>query len=362
LKAKTDRRLRPEEAKAIVKAMNGKVVTEGSKYLASIGGNEVEITFQGTGRVGEDVEFESDQEYRLGERYRCPDFLKPNVPPPQPPFIDDEADIERRVRRGLYHFKQVGMVGPTGTGKTHLVYKIAADDDLPIFEINCALQTSVYELIGKYVGLGRENWVDGTIVIWCRHGGILYVDEANMMKPDILAKFHPVMDQRGHLVLTERENEIVKRHPKGYIILSFNPYSIEYAGTKPLNVAFRRRVNAWVHLDYLSVGPKVSETEVETLMSRSGLKDKKLAYRIVKSAAELRRLYELGELPLAPSLGNLISWARLVAVDGISAEEAARDTIINTTSDDPSIRASVRRIIESALGLADEVKGVAGKL
>lgn len=361
MKAKTDKRLRPEEAKAIVKALNGKVVTEGSKYLASIGGNEVEITFQGTGRVGGNVEFESDQEYRLGEGYRCPDFLKPNVPLTQPPFIDDGTNIERRVRRGLYHFKQVGMVGPTGTGKTHLVYKIAADEGLPIFEINCALQTSVYELIGKYVGLGRENWVDGTIVVWCRHGGILYVDEANMMKPDILAKFHPVMDQRGHLVLTERENEIVKRHPKGYIVLSFNPYSIEYAGTKPLNVAFRRRVNVWVHLDYLSAGPKVSETEVESLMSRSGLKDKKLAYKIVKSAAELRRLYELGELPLAPSLGNLISWARLVAVDGISAEEAARDTIVNTTSDDPSIRASVRRIIESALGLADEVKGVAGK-
>ncbi len=172
-----------------------------------------------------------------------------------------------------------------------------------------------------------------------------------MMKPDILAKFHPVMDQRGHLVLTERENEIIARHPQGYIVLSFNPYSVEYAGTKPLNVAFRRRVSAWVRLDYLSAGPKISEREVETLKERSGLDDTKLAHRMVKAAAELRRLYELGELPLSPSLGNLISWAKLVAIDGVPVEEAANDTIVNTISDDPSITASVRRVIESALGL-----------
>ena len=353
MKAKTNRPLKPTEAKAIKKVLNGKVVTQGTTYLASIGDSRVKITFQGAGKVDDDIEFESEQEYRLGKGYKCPEFLKRNIPAAQPAFIDDGTNIERRVRRGLYHFKQVGMVGPTGTGKTHLVYKIAADERLPIFEINCALQTSVYELIGKYIGLGKENWVDGTIVMWCRYGGLLYVDEANMMKPDILAKFHPVMDQRGHLVLTERENEIIARHPQGYIVLSFNPYSVEYAGTKPLNVAFRRRVSAWVRLDYLSAGPKISEREVETLKERSGLDDTKLAHRMVKAAAELRRLYELGELPLSPSLGNLISWAKLVAIDGVPVEEAANDTIVNTISDDPSITASVRRVIESALGLTE---------
>jgi nitric oxide reductase NorQ protein len=354
LKAKTDKALKPAEVKAVVKALNGKVVSRGSTYLASIGSNRVKITFQEAGRVGDDVEFESDEAYNLNKGYDCPGFLRPNIPPPQPEFIDDGTKVEKRIKRGLYHFKQVGLVGPTGTGKTHIVYKIAADEGLPIFEINCALQTSVYELIGKYIGLGRENWVDGTIVLWCRHGGVLYVDEANMMKPDILAKFHPIMDQRGHLVLTERENEIIPRHPQGYIVLSLNPYSIEYAGTKPLNVAFRRRVDVWVQFEYLSVGQRISDNEVETLMKRSKLEDTELAYRIVKAAAELRRLYELGELPLAPSLGNLISWAKLVAIDDVPVEEAAGDTIINTISDDPSIMSSVRRVIESALGLSGE--------
>ncbi|RLI36135.1 AAA family ATPase [Candidatus Bathyarchaeota archaeon] len=348
MRATVDKPLNQIEARTIRKALEGKLVRKGSTYLVSIGGNKVRITFHDEGRIGEDLELEPPKRYRLGEGYECPEFLKKNIPPPQPSFIDDGTNIEERVRRALYHFKQVGLVGPTGVGKTHLVYKIAAEDRLPIFEINCALQTSVYELIGKYVGLGRENWVDGTIVMWCRYGGILYVDEANMMKPDILAKFHPVMDQRGHLVLTEKENEIVERHPYGYIVLSFNPYSVEYAGTKPLNVAFRRRVNAWIHFDYLSVGPKINEKEVEALIKRSGLKDPSLAYKFVKVAAELRRLYEIGEIPLAPSLGNLISWARLVQ-DGVSIKDAAVDTIINSISDDPAIQATLNRIIESIL-------------
>jgi len=328
--------------------LEGRVVDQGSKYLVSIGGNKVRITFKEKGKVDDNLKLEHTQRYRLGDGYQCPDFLKKNIPPPQEDFIDDGTNIEERIRRGLYYFKQVGSVGPTGVGKTHLVYRIAAEDKLPIFEINCALQTSVYELIGKYIGLGRENWVDGTIVMWCRYGGVLYVDEANMMKPDILAKFHPVMDQRGHLVLTERENEVIDRHPHGYIILSFNPYSVEYAGTKPLNVAFRRRVSAWVRFDYLSVGSKINDKETEALKLRSGLKDDKLAHRLVKVAAELRRLYELGELPLSPSLGNLISWGRLIQ-DGVPVDEAAVDTIINTTSDDPAIQATVQRVVESVL-------------
>jgi len=353
LRAQVNRTLDEIEEKAIRKALEGRLVDQGTTYLVSIGGNKIKITFQDSGKVDESLQLEQVRKYPLGEGYQCPEFLKKNIPPPQPGFIDDGTNIEERVRRGLYYFKQVGLVGPTGVGKTHLVYKIAAEEKLPIFEINCALQTSVYELIGKYVGLGRENWVDGTIVLWCRYGGILYIDEANMMKPDILAKFHPVMDQRGHLVLTERENEIIERHPYGYIILSFNPFSVEYAGTKPLNVAFRRRVNSWIRFDYLSIGSRINEKEVEALMTRSGLNDAKMAYKLVKVAAELRRLYEMGELPLAPSLGNLISWGRLV-VDGVPVEEAAMDTIVNTTSDDPSIQATVQRVIESVLSSSEE--------
>lgn len=359
MKVKADRPLSKDEEEAIKKHFNDKRVKPGSRYMVNFGGSSVRITFEGEREQKEEEKVEpqqpkrKDNEYVLGEGYRCASFLRDRVPGPQPHFIDDGTNLEHRIRRALYHFRQVGLVGPTGVGKTHLVYKIASDARLPLFEVNCALQTSVYELIGKFIGLGRENWVDGMIVMWLRNGGILYLDEANMMKSDVLSKCHPIMDQRGHIILTEKENEVIKRHPLGYIILSFNPYSIEYAGTKPLNVAFRRRVKAWFHFDYLSKGPKISDFEVKSVMEQTDLADKEIAYKMVKVASELRRLYENGEIPLAPSLGNLVCWAQLVTLDGVTVLGAADETVVDSISDDPSIKAMVRRVINSVFVSAD---------
>lgn len=348
MKIKADRQISKDEEEAIKKYFKAENVESGSKYLVNFGNSSVKITFQDDEKETKNIETKQESnKFDLGKGYQCPPFLRDRIPGPQPPFIDDGTNIEYRIIRGLSYFKQVGLVGPTGVGKTHVVYRIASESKLPLFEVNCALGTSTYELIGKYVGLGKENWVDGIIVMWCRYGGILYLDEANMMRADVLSKCHPIMDDRGHIILTEKENEIIHRHPHGYIVLSFNPYSIEYAGTKPLNVAFRRRVSAWFHFDYLSIGSKISDQETQVLLSKGGIKDEETAYKMVRTAAELRKLYSNGELPMAPSLGNLMCWAKLVTTDNSSVVEAADETIVDTISDDPTIKAIVRRIISS---------------
>ena len=348
MKIEADRPISKKEKDAIKKHFEGSKVDSGSKYVVNFGNSTVKITFLDDKK--EEGQAESSPEFNkfnLSEGYQCPPFLKDRVPGPQAPFIDDGTNIEYRITRSLKYFKQVGLVGPTGCGKTHVVYRIASECKLPLFEVNCALGTSTYELVGKYVGLGRENWVDGTIILWCRYGGILYLDEANMMRADVLSKFHPIMDDRGSITLTEKENEIIHRHPHGYIILSFNPYSIEYAGTKPLNVAFRRRIAAWFHFNYLSKGSQISDLEVKEVMKKSGLKDEEMVYKMVRTAAELRKLYENGEIPLAPSIGNLACWAKLIAMDNDSVSSAADETIVDSISDDPSIKAIVRRVINS---------------
>ncbi|HYB03437.1 MAG TPA: LAGLIDADG family homing endonuclease, partial [Nitrososphaerales archaeon] len=206
------------------------------------------------------------------------------------------------------------------THNTHIVYLVAELSGLPIWEINCGLQTSAYDLFGRYVGLGRENWIDGQIVSWCRYGGILYLDEANMMKQDVATRLNPVLDTRGHLVLTEKDNEIIPRHPVGYVIISMNPYSAEFAGTKPLNAAFRRRLSVWIDFDYLSVGTKIAPDEIG-LVEKKAKVSKDTATGIIRVGAELRRQYKANELPYGPSVGDLVNWALLVA-DGVAPEVA----------------------------------------
>ncbi|MDG6933060.1 MAG: hypothetical protein JRN68_00005, partial [Nitrososphaerota archaeon] len=108
---------------------------------------------------------------------------------PASAIMDEIVMVEREEYDGhVYDFQVprvetfVAGVGGIATHNTHITYLVAELAGLPMWEINCGLQTSVYDLFGRFVGLGRENWIDGQIVSWCRYGGILYLDEANMMK------------------------------------------------------------------------------------------------------------------------------------------------------------------------------------
>jgi nitric oxide reductase NorQ protein len=180
---------------------------------------------------------------------------------------------------------------------------------------------------------------------WLRLGGIMYLDEANMMKQDVATRLNPVLDTRGHLVLNEKDNEVIERHRYGYLIISMNPYSAEFAGTKPLNAAMRRRMAVWINFDFPSVGENVSPLEVQMLKKRAKL-DEDTAYKIIRVGAELRRQYKAGDLPYGPSLGDLINWATLVH-DGLTPNNAAEETIVAVTSDNAEVQDDVRRVVES---------------
>jgi len=283
------------------------------------------------------------EKYDLSIGYSCPDFALELIPSNTPEYIDQGENYVQRIVRALSYFRQSALVGPSGTGKTHIVYLVAELAGLPMWEINCGLQTSTYDLFGRYIGLGKENWVDGQIVSWCRYGGILYLDEANMMKQDVAARLNSVLDTRGHIVLTEKDNEIIPRHPHGYVIISLNPYSSEFAGTKPLNAAFRRRMTVWINFDYLSIGEKISSEEVELVRSKTGI-PLSTAESVVKVGGELRRQYKAGDIPYGPSVGDLINWSRLIA-DGMEPKISGEEAIVALTSDDPEVQDTVRRVL-----------------
>jgi len=296
------------------------------------------------------VESSRLEQYNI-KRYIDPDKFQFNpdldelIPEGTPDYEDNGQRYVERITRALGYFKQCALIGPSGTGKTHIVYLVSELTRLPLWEINCGLQTSAYDLFGRYIGLGKENWIDGIITSWCRNGGILYLDEANMMKQDVATRLNPILDARGHMVLTEKDNESIQRHKDAYVIISMNPFSVEFAGTKPLNAAFRRRMSVWLNFDYLSVGEKIDEKEVDLLIDRTDV-SKEISEKIVKVAAKLRYDYKTGDLPYGPSVGDLANWAKLI-VDGSSPQEAGDETIVAMTSDDHEIQDEVRKIINS---------------
>jgi len=270
------------------------------------------------------------------------------IPKGTPPFLDNGENYVKRIARALSYFKQCALIGPSGTGKTHVVYLVAELTQLPLWEINCSLQTSVFDLFGRYIGLGKENWIDGLITSWLRHGGILYLDEANMMKQDIATRLNPILDARGHMVLSEKDNELIPRHKDALLIVSMNPFSSEFVGTKPLNAALRRRMSVWINFDYMSVGEKIDESEIRLVEKQTGV-DTQTAQKIIKVGAKLREEYKTGDLPYGPSVGDLINWARLIA-DGSSIKDACHETIVAMISDDAEIQKEVVQTVTKIFG------------
>jgi nitric oxide reductase NorQ protein len=287
------------------------------------------------------------QRYDLHPNYSFA-HLEEMIPKNTPEYLDHGLNYVERIVRALYYFKQCSLIGPSGTGKTHIVYLVAELTGLPIWEVNCGLSTSAFDLIGRFIGLGKENWVDGLVTQWLRKGGIMYLDEANMMKQDVATRLNPVLDTRGHLVLNEKDSEVIERHKYAYMIISMNPATAEFSGTKPLNAAMRRRMAVWINFDFLSIGENISPHEVEMLQKRTKV-DQDTAYKIIQAGAELRRQYKVGDLPYGPSLGDLINWGTLVH-DGNTPLKAAEETIIGLTSDNVEVQADVRRILETVFG------------
>src|SRR3989441_2154337 len=129
--------------------------------------------------------------YNLATNYIFGDKISDLIPKNTPEYVDEGQNYIERIMRALYYFKQCALIGPSGTGRTHIVYLVAQIAGMPLWEINCGLQTSVYDLFGRFVGLGKENWIDGTIVSWCRYGGVLYLHRADKVKQGNATRVQP---------------------------------------------------------------------------------------------------------------------------------------------------------------------------
>ena len=63
--------------------------------------------------------------YDLHRGYVFPDSISSLIPANTPEFVDRGEKYIERITRALYYFKQCALIGPSGTGKTHVVYIVA---------------------------------------------------------------------------------------------------------------------------------------------------------------------------------------------------------------------------------------------
>jgi cobaltochelatase CobS len=205
---------------------------------------------------------------------------------------------------GLY------LHGPTGSGKTSLVKQFAARINVPVFSVTGHADMELGELLGQYTLIeGTTVWMDGPLTTAARHGGILLVNEVDLIRPGVLTGLNEVRD-RGELVLTENGGERVSVNPDFRLVLTANTAGLGdetggYLGTGRMNVAFLDGF-AVAEVGYPTVRDE-SKILAELSIMAEPLKSQ-LAGQMIRFARETREAFAGGKLSAPLTTRGVLRW------------------------------------------------------
>lgn len=209
--------------------------------------------------------------------------------------IGEHADVAL-IRAAREEGVNVLASGPPGTGKTALIEAAFAGADLPeekrgMYTVQGSGDTELADFVGGFIQLpgNQFEWVDGPLLRAMEEGKALYVDEAPLIDPKVLAGLYSVMDGRGELRVTQNPDRGVVVAKDGfYVIAACNPNA---PGAR-MSEALTSRFNLQFEV-----------TTDHQLAKRLGVSAK-----MVTAAQNMQRKAEKGELGWAPQLRELLAF------------------------------------------------------
>jgi nitric oxide reductase NorQ protein len=215
----------------------------------------------------------------------------------QPRSLADMPDVE-----ALQRLRAAGvpalLYGPPGTGKTSLIE--AAFPDL--ITVAGDGDTQVSDLIGEYTQEpdGTFTFIYGPLVRAMQEGRVLFIDDATLISPAVLAVAYPAMDGRREITVKAHKGEVIKAADGFYVVAGHNPGVHGAILTEALSSRFSVQVEVTTDYDLarsLGIDP-----------------------RAIRAARDLADRKAKGEIGWAPQLRELLAYAR---VAGILGENAA---------------------------------------
>ena len=113
------------------------------------------------------------------------------------------------------------LYGPPGTGKTSLIE--AAFPDL--ITVAGDGDTQVSDLIGEYTQApdGTFTFIYGPLIRAMAEGRVLFIDDATLISPAVLAVAYPAMDGRREITVKSHKGEVIKAADGFYVVAGHNP-------------------------------------------------------------------------------------------------------------------------------------------
>ena len=187
------------------------------------------------------------------------------------------------------------LAGPPGTGKTSLVeaafpdlVTIAGDGD-----------TTVGDFVGEYTQKpdGTYEFIYGPLIRAMQEGRVLFIDDATLISPAVLAVCYPAMDGRREVIVKAHKGETATAADGFYVVAGHNPGVHGAVLTEALSSRFTFQFD--VATDY-------------DLARSLGIDS-----RAITAARNLATRQANGETGWAPQLRELLAFAKVTRIFGL---------------------------------------------
>ena len=200
------------------------------------------------------------------------------------------ASLPRCIRLAAAR-RNILLVGPAGSGKTHLACQVADALGLAFAHISCSAGMSEGQLTGRLLPVGeggRFEYVRSDFVRCYEDGGVFLFDEIDAADSNTLLVLNSAL-ANGQMALANRpENPVAKKHPDFVAIAAANTFGTgadrQYVGRNQLDESTLDRFRiGQVEMDY--------DAEVEAaLCPDDDLRTRLQGYREAIRTNRLRRV------------------------------------------------------------------------